>query len=193
MSSSIGSQEIEQIMQQILPLASDSKVLNKYKNHFDVLFRHLRRNDPPVPLGLNQEALTAFGLQDFVNLILPSGSNQARQLIVEFVSFSEHARSSVRQQVIEIKEVFKAALKLPPSVRTEAPADVDPAVLQATALKLMETYVLPYYNANIYPKNIRQVLIDIEDGKAHKVNFAQLIYEAALNPKFSFFIFTIKI
>jgi hypothetical protein len=180
MSSSIGSQEIGQIIQQILPLANDPKHLDEFKNHFEVLFNHLRLSDPPVPLDLNQEALTAFGLQDFVNLSLPSRSNQARQLIVEFVSFTERESSSVRQQVIEIKEVFNAALKLPPSVLTEAPAGVDPAVLQATALTLMQTYVLPHYSLKKYTKKINQALKDIEDGKAYRVHFAQLIYEEAL-------------
>jgi hypothetical protein len=41
MSSSIGSQEIGQIIQQILPLANDPKHLDEFKNHFEVLFNHL--------------------------------------------------------------------------------------------------------------------------------------------------------
>lgn len=134
--------EIGDPLSRIIPLATSVQTEEDFKAVYEQMRLNLCIQEPPVADALDEDALHAFGLYDFVHLSLPSTSNQYRPMIVELISlYDKRGYSRVRHKVVHVQKNFKAALNFLHDAPTEAPPDIAPDVLSTIAHKLMEKYV----------------------------------------------------
>ena len=81
-----GDPEIGGSLSWIIPLATSVEMEEKFKALYEQLHLNLCIQEPPVADALDEDALRALGLYEFVHLSLTSTNNQCRPMIVELIN-----------------------------------------------------------------------------------------------------------
>jgi hypothetical protein len=161
----------------IVPPMRTQAQWHMYLHNYKRVKDQLELCDPPKVQEVNEEALKALGLNDFVHLDLLPAKDQNKDQIVEFIAFFGKGKTVLRHNIIDVKKLFRTSLKLPSAVPIEVPGNVPHTTLTETARELLNAYALQKSTR----KEAKAAKTAITNGMAHTIDFSKVIESEALH------------